>query len=83
VRERAAKPRKLSFKEARELDAIEDTIAAAEAKVKGLETTLSDPDVFKSRAAEVPQLVAQLDAARAEVERLFARWQELDAIPRE
>jgi len=28
-------------------------------------------------------MLAELDAARAEVERLFARWQELDAIPKE
>ncbi|HEX8114619.1 MAG TPA: ATP-binding cassette domain-containing protein, partial [Kofleriaceae bacterium] len=75
-------PRKLTFKEARELEAIEDTIAAAEARVAELETQLSDPGVFKDRPTEVPALVAGLDAARAEVERLFARWQELDAIHR-
>jgi hypothetical protein len=28
----------------------------------------------------VPALIAQLDATRADVEALFARWQELDAI---
>jgi len=36
--------------------------------------------VFKDRPTEVAGLVAQLDAARAEVDRLFARWQELDAV---
>jgi ATP-binding cassette subfamily F protein uup len=75
-----AGPRKLTFKEARELEAIEDTIAAAEARVATLEATLSDPSVFKERPTEVATLVAELDAARAEVERLFARWAELDAI---
>jgi ABC transport system ATP-binding/permease protein len=77
---RSAGPRKLSFKEARELEAIEDTIAAAEARVSALEATLSDPSVFKDRPTEVQALIADLDGARAEVERLFARWQELDAI---
>jgi ATP-binding cassette subfamily F protein uup len=80
---RAAKPvgaRKLSFKEARELEAIEDTIATAEARVATLEATLSDPGVFKDRPTEVQALIGELDTARTEVERLFARWQELDAL---
>jgi ABC transport system ATP-binding/permease protein len=75
-----AGPRKLTFKEARELETIEEAIAAAEARVKALEATLSDPGVFKDRPTEVHALIAELDAARGEVERLFARWQELDAI---
>jgi ATP-binding cassette subfamily F protein uup len=77
---KAAGPRKLSFKERQELAGIEAAIAAAEDKVATLEATLSDPAVFKDRGAEVQQLIAELDSARADVERLFARWQELDAI---
>ena len=80
---RPAPPRKLTFKEARELAGIEDAIAAAEATVATLEATLQDPGVYKERGPEVQTLVAELDAARAEVERLFARWQELDALPRD
>jgi ATP-binding cassette subfamily F protein uup len=74
-------PKKLTFKERAELAAIEDTILAAEAAVVTLETTLQDPAVFKDRAAEVPALVRQLDAARLEVTRLYARWEQLAAIP--
>ena len=48
--------------------------------VREHEATLSDPNVAKERGAELPKLVAALEAARAEVERLFTRWQELDAI---
>jgi ABC transport system ATP-binding/permease protein len=81
-RGRPAGPRKLTFKEARELEGIEDAITAAEERVQKLEAELSDPAVFKDRGAEVAGLVAALDAARADVERLFARWQELDALPR-
>jgi ATP-binding cassette subfamily F protein uup len=72
--------RKLTFKEARELEGIEDAIAKAEAKVKQLEATLSDPSLFKDRPTEVQTIIASLEAARGDVERLFARWQELDAI---
>ncbi len=79
-RPRGDGPRKLSFKERQELDAIEAAIGAAEARVGELEVTLSDPAVFKERAAAVPTLVADLDRARAEVERLYARWAELDAL---
>jgi ATP-binding cassette subfamily F protein uup len=80
VAAKPAGPRKLSFKEARELETIEDAIAAAEDRVKTLEATLSDPSVFKDRPTEVQALIADLEAARVDVERLFARWQELDAI---
>jgi ATP-binding cassette subfamily F protein uup len=73
-------PRKLSFKEARELEAIEETIATAEKRVTELEATLSDPGVFKDRGTEVQALIVELDGARAEVERLFTRWQELDQL---
>ena len=77
---KSAGPRKITFKERAELAGIEEAIAAAEKRVVELETSLADPNVLKDRGAEVKTLVAQLDAARAEVERLFARWQELDAI---
>lgn len=75
-----SRPRKLTFNEKRELAGIEEAIAAAESEVATLEATLSDPDVFKARGPEVPDLIAKLDAARAEVERLFARWETLDQL---
>ncbi len=74
-----AKPIKLTFRENKELAEMEATIGAAEASVVELETLLNDGAVFKDRPAEVPALIAKLDAARHEVERLYARWAELDA----
>ncbi len=77
----AATPaKKLSFKERHELDGIEAAIATAEARVNELQATLNDPTIYKSRAAEVPAIVAQLDAAKLEVDRLYARWQTLEAL---
>jgi ABC transport system ATP-binding/permease protein len=79
-RRAASKPRKLTFNEKRELEGIEEAIATAEARVDSLEATLSDPEVFKDRGEEVPKLLAELEQARAEVERLYARWEALDEI---
>jgi ATP-binding cassette subfamily F protein uup len=74
------KPRKLSYKETRELESIESVILAAEEKVQALDTTLNDPAFYIERSHEAPALAAELEATRAEVTRLYARWEELETI---
>ncbi|HET7752746.1 MAG TPA: ABC-F family ATP-binding cassette domain-containing protein [Anaeromyxobacteraceae bacterium] len=76
----ARRPRKLSFKEQRELEGMEEAILAAEARKGALEATLSDPSTYATDGASVPRLRAELDEATAEVERLYGRWQELEAL---
>ncbi len=75
-----AKPRKLSFKEQRELDGMEAAILAAETHAHELETTLNDPEFYATRSREAHQLINDLDAAKAEVARLYNRWHELEQI---
>ncbi len=75
-----SRARKLTFNEQRELADMEEAIGAAESRVSELEGVLSDPELFKDRGDEVPALVSELDGARAEVERLYARWLELEEI---
>ncbi len=72
--------RKLTFKEREELKTISSAISAAEAQVGELQGVLNDPAVYKQRAMEVPSLVVALDRARAEVERLYSRWLELEEL---
>ena len=79
-RDRSARRRKLSFKEQRELEGMEAAIMRAESRVHELEATLNDPAFYASQASEAPRLIAALETARAEATRLYARWQELDAI---
>jgi ATP-binding cassette subfamily F protein uup len=76
----AAKPRKITLAEKKEFDAMEDTILAAEEAVAALEQQLNDPEFQAKHFAEIPALVAKLDAAKAEVARLYGRWAELEAI---
>ena len=75
-----AKPRKLSFKEQRELEGMEARIHTVEAEVARIEGLFADPEFFRKHAAQVNQLTAELDAAKAEVPKLYARWEELEAI---
>ncbi len=71
------KTRRLGYKEQFELDHIEETILSAEKSVEELETTLNDPAFYAARATEAPELIKKLDSAKAEVSRLYARWEEL------
>jgi ATP-binding cassette subfamily F protein uup len=77
---KAAKPRKLSFKEARELEGIEAQIHAVEAEVARIEALFADPEFFRKNAAQVNQLTHDLDAAKENVPKLYARWEALEAI---
>jgi ABC transport system ATP-binding/permease protein len=71
--------RKLSFNEQRELERMEAAILAAESRVQELESTLNDPQFHATRPREAHGLVAELEAAKTEVTRLYERWQELSA----
>jgi ATP-binding cassette subfamily F protein uup len=72
----AARKARLSFQEKRELEGIEGAVEAAEARKAELEARLSDPSVYTLGAA-VNDLQAELRQVGAEIERLYARWQEL------
>ncbi|MFO0613647.1 MAG: ABC-F family ATP-binding cassette domain-containing protein [Polyangiaceae bacterium] len=78
----AAAPKKgLTKAEQRELDGIMDAIGEAEGRVAKLEEALGDAKLYTSAtgAADAARLRADLGAAKAEVERLTARWEELES----
>ncbi len=77
---RARRPGKLTFNEQRELEGIEPAILGAEERQGELERALSDPATYQKAGAGVAELRAELERMSAEVERLYARWQELEAL---
>ena len=54
---------------------------AAEAKLQALEAECARPDVVYD-AARLVALGSEITATRAEIERLYARWGELEALVR-
>ena len=75
----AAKQRKITLAEKKELEGMEETILHAEEAAAALEAKLADPE-FQKNFAEIPATVAKLDEAKAKVARLYERWEELAAL---
>ncbi|HTR41946.1 MAG TPA: ABC-F family ATP-binding cassette domain-containing protein [Pseudomonadales bacterium] len=75
-----AKPRKMSFKETRELEGMETAIHAVEAEIARIENLFATPDFHRTHARQTDQLVADLAAAKENLAKLFSRWEELEAI---
>ncbi len=78
--ERTRKPGKLTFKEQRELEGIEPAILAAEERKSAIEAALADPATYQRAGDTVAALRIELEQVSAEVERLYGRWQELEAL---
>ena len=69
--------KKLSYTEARELETIEQRIVESEDRLRMKREALEDPSI----ASDAPRLLAaaaEFAAAQAEVDRLYARWDELE-----
>jgi ATP-binding cassette subfamily F protein uup len=74
------RPRKLSFKEERELEALPERITSLEAEQEQIHSTLADPEFYKNRGAEAVTLNARLEAIDAELLAAYGRWEELEAL---
>jgi len=75
-----ATPRKLKWKEERELEGMEAAILTAEGEVVRLEGIFAAPDFYAAHASDWQKLEAELRAARERVAQLYERWAELGAI---
>ena len=79
---RKERPRKLSFKEKRELEALPETIDRLENEQSDLHTRLADPETYKQDDGTlVNELKERLAAVEQELEDAFRRWEELENIP--
>jgi ATP-binding cassette subfamily F protein uup len=75
----APRTKKLSYKDQRDKDTIEERIMTAEAKVAALEAECERPEVATD-GARLIDLHGQIAAARAATDALYARWAELEAM---
>jgi ABC transport system ATP-binding/permease protein len=72
------RPKRLGYREQREWDGMEQAILDAERGVEACQRDVDDPKIVSDPTA-LQQRYAALEAARADVDRLYARWVELEA----
>ncbi len=70
--------KRLSWKEQKELEGMESTILAAETRAQELDLRVHDPTTIADHV-KIRDAYRELSQAQAEVNRLYARWSELDA----
>jgi ABC transport system ATP-binding/permease protein len=77
--EDAALPRKLSFREQRELEQLPARIEALEAEQRQLEATLAHPEFYKEPPGTITATLAKLETLQRLLGDTYARWDELDS----
>jgi ATP-binding cassette subfamily F protein uup len=70
--------RKLSYKEARELESLPAHIEALEAEQERLKKASESPEFYKERAEHIRSVLTRLEAIGPELETALARWMELE-----
>lgn len=79
AREASGKPRKLSFKEQKELESLPVQIAELEAQLEELHSAMADPSFYRQDGAAIGQAKARLESVQADVARAYERWESLES----
>jgi ATP-binding cassette subfamily F protein uup len=74
------KPRKLTYKEQRELEALPEKIESLEAEQSELHDRMGDADFYRQPSEKITGTIDRLEAVRLELESRYARWQELELL---
>ena len=72
------RPRKLTFKEKRELDKLPLRIETLESEIAALHKKIADPEFYRTAGAAVADVNNRLEEIERELAATYNRWQELD-----
>lgn len=72
-------PKKLSFKEERELESLEKSIAEYETRIAEIEQMFSDPEFFAKHGQDSAVLSREREETAALLEKAYSRWEELES----
>ncbi|MEN8730325.1 MAG: ATP-binding cassette domain-containing protein, partial [Desulfuromonadales bacterium] len=72
------RPRRLTFKEKRELDKLPLRIETLESEIAALHKKIADPEFYRTAGAAVADVNNRLEEIERELAATYDRWQELD-----
>ena len=76
----ADRPRRLTFKERQEIDALPQQIEALETEQHRLYQTMADTAIYQQGGDEVVRVSARLVEVERDLAEAYARWEQLEAI---
>jgi len=82
-REAAARPRRMSFKEKRELETLPGTIERLEARKQETFAFMSSPTFYQTPAEEIARARDELETLEREIHEAYVRWTELETLAAE
>lgn len=77
------KPKKLSYKLQRELEALPAKLEELEAEIESLQEQVNNPEFFSKPVEQTQPILDKLTATEQELEVAFERWEELEAMQQE
>ncbi|MEZ8102611.1 ABC transporter ATP-binding protein [Vibrio bivalvicida] len=77
------KPKKLSYKLQRELEALPAKLEELEAEIESLQEQVNNADFFSKPVEQTQPVLDKLTATEQELEIAFERWEELEAMQQE
>lgn len=75
-----ARPLRLSFKESRELDGMEEMIVGVEENIAKIEALFADPEFHRKNGQRTTALSEELGSLKRRLAELYERWEALEAI---
>jgi len=77
---RSDKPRKLTYKEQRELETLPAAIEAIEAEQAELHRLMGDAEFYRQSSEKITAALERLEALRRGLDECYGRWQALEAL---
>ncbi|MDT8409116.1 MAG: ATP-binding cassette domain-containing protein [Wenzhouxiangellaceae bacterium] len=75
----AEKPKKLSYKLARELEQLPVRVEQLEKRMAELSAKMNDPRFYQESAEAIAGLNSELETVQAELDQAYKRWEELES----